>query len=419
MRNLILAPVPKLLVSLALTTSVFTVSCDSFEKDAITGENEVTVSDKQFYTLPNSSTVIDLKSIVKAYSNVTLMVNDEPDHGNLTKIGESIFNYRPNSDFTKGKDSFGIEISKDGKVLLTDSIIIIVDSDTTQFPCTLVAVEDSVWYDNSPNPGPTATRVWVLENDRLCGVAKEDVIITVISTPMHGIANVKSPQHILYEADAHYGGSDQFVYRISSSTDSANFSYGLVNISVYDGTCTLNPLDDFVDVNYDEVSKDFDLMANDQFCAGATSFFIVTYPKGNVTLFDNGIIRYTPPPIGVKTVDTLVYQLCHLSECKQAVVTINIIYDGCTVSANDDYRILSDSTSLRDAIVFPLDNDVMCGYQETLEIVQQPKHGWAGVSGNNRIDYTALNETTPDDTVRYKVCNSHGCSEANFIIQRE
>jgi hypothetical protein len=422
MRKFIVSPPAlRLLAYLCIACTNLFVSCDSFEKDSISSENEVVINKKDFYTLPNSSTVIDLKSIIKAYSNVTLTITDEPQHGNLTKIGESIFNYRPHANFTKGQDYFGIEISKQGKVLLSDSIFINVDSDTTNFPCTLVAVEDQIVYYNSPSPGSNAMRVWILENDRLCGVSKEDVIITMVSAPKHGIASVTSPQHIVYEADVQYVGYDQFVYRISSPTDSTVFSYGLVNIFVSSGSCMPTASDDQLSINYDAAYKDFNLFFNDSLCqqGGMTdSIIIIKHPKGSITRINGGVIRYTPPSVGVTAVDTLVYQICFLGDCDQAMATIEINYDGCTVAANDDYAVLSDSSSLRNALTFPLDNDVMCGYQNSFEIVKQPKHGWAGIFGL-RLDYTAESDTSPPDTVRYKVCNDHGCSEANFIILRE
>src|SRR5689334_12744813 len=118
-------------------------SCDLFENDVVPDENDVTLGQTDFYTIPNSSAVIDLKSLVKSYTQVSLVITDQPGHGDLNKINDAVFSYKPDKNF-KGRDFFMIDIRSKGVSVLKDSIIITVEHDTTSLPCGLYAVQDSL-----------------------------------------------------------------------------------------------------------------------------------------------------------------------------------------------------------------------------------------------------------------------------------
>src|SRR5688572_7062332 len=149
-----------------IVTVFFAWSCDQFDADVVPDETKTTIEDTDFFTAENSSAVIDLKSLVKSYSNVTLTITDQPDHGRLEKIQDAVFSYKPKKDFN-GTDLFIFRVSSNNQTVATDSVIIRVGDEPLEIPCGLHAQFDSTIISF---PGPREISIDVLANDHICGV---------------------------------------------------------------------------------------------------------------------------------------------------------------------------------------------------------------------------------------------------------
>jgi uncharacterized protein (TIGR02145 family) len=222
--------------SLVVATSLL-INCDPFQKDLIKQENQVIVNDSamDYFILPNTSTVIDLKALVSSsFTNVTLTVSENPTFGKLTSLSEFLLKYEPLPTFKEGNDHITVSFTIDNRIILNETLTIHMTQDTIGFPCSLIAVEDSV----ASESGATIL-ISFLDNDRVCDVNKKDLSTSIYLQPQHGIAALTG-NGISYTANGSYVGLDEFVYKISTSdntgTDGDNIltSYGLISILIGD-----------------------------------------------------------------------------------------------------------------------------------------------------------------------------------------
>ena len=226
------------------------IGCDPFHEDLIPQERLITVNESatEYYILPNSSTVIDLKAIVNSsLTNMSISVLQNPGRGTLTSFGDLIFKYTPSPSFSgaveitnvdeygPGEDQFKIVFTNHGKVVAAEKISIYMTRSTGRFPCSLYAVEDAA----ETTPG-TPVCIRAIYNDRLCGIKVTDVRIAIAVPPKHGQVLLKDDS-IIYTPENEFVGFDEIVYKLNLSSDHETsgtnkllVSYGLVKINVYE-----------------------------------------------------------------------------------------------------------------------------------------------------------------------------------------
>ncbi|HEX6889938.1 MAG TPA: hypothetical protein VF141_04580, partial [Chryseolinea sp.] len=86
---------------------VVVVGCDSFKEDFIEPTNQVTFSQTEFYILPGTSTVIDLRSVIKqSFVSASVTISENPEKGELTQMDPFVLKYTPSVDFTDQIDRF-------------------------------------------------------------------------------------------------------------------------------------------------------------------------------------------------------------------------------------------------------------------------------------------------------------------------
>jgi hypothetical protein len=413
----------KRIAPLVVLLTVFAWSCDLFEDDVVPDEKEITLGQTDFYTLPNASAVIDLKSLVKSYSQVSLTITDQPTHGDLEKIADAVFQYKPDVNF-KGKDYFLIDIKSNGTSVLKDSISITIGQDTTDFPCGLYAVHDSVTILYSPL-GHHGVSIQVLDNDRICGIDKTDVDVTIFSGPSHGVASVVevSPLEIRYTADAAFSGDDHLIYKISDPSDTSAYSLALVTVSVVGGPCTTTLQGDFAEFEKSSSVKIINVFQNDNICAMDSvndEFTIIREPSfGTATTEGMGIIHYLPDTQHNFTSDSLVYKYCHNNVCQTAGVRIGYLSGPCNSSVNPDSVSLPLNASSSQILIHVLNNDNICEGVKSITITNAPDHGTATVQGL-AILYEADSPTSSSDSLTYMVCDQLDvCATAGVSIRRE
>jgi hypothetical protein len=413
----------RVLPLLAMLAVAIVWSCDSYEPD-VTPQDQVSVGQSQFYTLPNSSAVIDLKTIVKSYSKVDLTIGKQPGNGNLTKLGAALYAYMPKADFNKGRDYFLLNVSRDGQTLQRDTIYIEVGQDTTQLPCGVYAVLDTV---NIPTSGPASVRIHVLGNDRICGVDSTDLQVSLFSNPQHGTATL-SGRSVVYTTPG-YDGYDSFLYEIRSAADTAIHALGLVSLrlgNVAADTCELKLNNDVSQYNVNASSPltvGLIVTANDSICHDDVAVSIVNGPLyGTASLGSTfGQVLYTKSsPFTESYSDSVRYQVCSGGVCKTAVFIMHFVFnDVCAVTARPDTVNLPLGITPAELSIAVLANDSICAGVQSLTILTAPKTGTATVQGNNSIFYQANSATSPTDSLKYQLCGTGGgCSAAWVKIRR-
>jgi hypothetical protein len=204
-------------------TFVVVLGCDSFREDFIEPQNQVAFSQTEFYTLPGTSVVIDLKSTIKrAFTPVSLTISGNPTKGTITKIDPLILKYTPKPEFIEGTDEFVFAVVFDnGETANTQIMTIIMKSTTSELPCDVFAIEDFIHLKT-----PTTGAVHPLSNDVICGVDKPmDVFIHL--SPKFGTAVIQGDS-IIYTPGPSFRDGDELVYRLSGAGH--NDVYGVVSI---------------------------------------------------------------------------------------------------------------------------------------------------------------------------------------------
>jgi hypothetical protein len=405
-----------------MVTVFFAWSCDQFQDDVVPDETKTTVEDTNFFTAENSSAVIDLKSLVKSYGDVTLTITDQPNNGKLQKLQDAVFSYKPKKDF-KGSDMFIFRVSSKNQTVKTDSVIIHVGDEPLEVPCGLHAQFDSTVI---VQPGPREISIDVLANDLVCGVSPENLKIDIYHAPGHGEAIVNDTQNTIeyHAADGHIGG-DWFLYRIMDKTDTAKNSLALVSVwTLGDQSCEPVLRPDFLHF-LEKVSNVYNIgfFDNDELCDANPENSVFTIVKngdnGTATVAGFGWIEYEATESAIEHGDSLVYRLCYNDVCYTQGVRLTFEPLQCSVlSLGDTVDIPFDAISLTRRVTV-LDNDQLCGNAVEIGITKAPVNGTASFDGFELI-YTANSQTSPADSVRYMACNQDNkCGVAWLTIRRE
>jgi hypothetical protein len=219
-----------LTVSLIKRRSIFLVlvailACDSFEEDSIKPEKQVIFSEVEFYTIPASSIIIDLNSVIKqSFISTSLTISQNPAKGSLTKLDASILKYTPNENFTEGSDHFVFSaVLSDGSTLKGGAIPIYMKNSVAEFPCGVYPLEDKIRMNSA---GGTA--VGVLDNDHICD-ATGSMNVFIHQAPKFGEA-IAVGDSIIYTPSSSFSTGDELVYGLTTS-GSDDISFGLVSFN--------------------------------------------------------------------------------------------------------------------------------------------------------------------------------------------
>ena len=206
---------------------LFLVACDSFREDFIMPENQFTLSQTEYYILPQTSTIVDLRSgIQQAFTNVSLTISEPPGHGAVVQIDTFLLKYTPDEKFTQGTDQFVLSVAlADGSTLKAETINIFMKEKVNEFACGVYAVEDQIHK--------RSNGVFVIhpaKNDQVCGV-KGLAKVSVYLKPNFGNAQVAGDS-IVYRTGPTFNGTDEMVYRLASDGDQ-HVAYGIISLAEY------------------------------------------------------------------------------------------------------------------------------------------------------------------------------------------
>ncbi len=156
------------------------------------------------------------------------------------------------------KDGFEVTVfSKNNEILKKDTLVIIVENDSTKLPCSIYPVNDYVYNVTS------AVTIDVTANDIICS---SDIIVSVYRPentfpPYYGTASV-SGNKIVYTSGASFLGEDKLMYKVTDANDPSVFSYGMVYIT-NDSSCNLALADDHLHILH---TKGINCDQNSRFC---------------------------------------------------------------------------------------------------------------------------------------------------------
>jgi len=320
----------------ALIMSLF-IACDVLEDDVSPDNPSVEITGKEVYALTGNSAYIDLRGMVKTTESIRLTITAQPTRGRLSDLQKGLLQYTPFSNFKSGRDGFQFSVfSADNKLLLQDTVVIIITPDSTGLPCGIYAVNDFVTASTAPVTVP------VLSNDVLCAdtanIKLEIYHPTAGFPPFQGTAEVIANHYIRYTPNTGFKGRDTVMYKVSSLLDTTKTGYGVLVIAAQETTpppppgCEWTLLDDALTVNRSVGDTVFlPIFKNDTLCSNLFSKYVVSIilPPHNGAIQLNGLNspRYgvtLPDTTSVPQTDTLIYRICADTVCRQATTVIKI-----------------------------------------------------------------------------------------------
>ncbi|HEX6891130.1 MAG TPA: hypothetical protein VF141_10555 [Chryseolinea sp.] len=206
---------------------LFVVACDSFREDFIKPENQFTLSQTEYYILPQTSTIVDLSSAIQqAFTDASLTISEPPGHGVVVQIDTLLLKYTPDQTFNQGTDQFVLSVVlADGSTLKKETISIFMKEKVNDFPCGVYAVEDQIHRRRNG-----VFTIDPVKNDQACGV-KGLTHVSIHLTPRFGNAQVVGDS-IVYRPGPDFRGTDEMVYRLASDGD-RHTAYGIISLIEY------------------------------------------------------------------------------------------------------------------------------------------------------------------------------------------
>lgn len=300
-------------------------SCDVLENDPDTLTPGTGVK-QEVHVYSKNTSVIDLNTLIQTNQPVRLKITETTRRGELTNLGKGLLQYVPDSPGGKVRDSFVFAVfSENNNLLKTDSVIIVVENDSTQLPCAVIPLTDFVYN----VPDNSATIIDVLANDILCNTDSAAITLTIFSPadtfpPRYGHAEVVN-NRIVYHPGNNFNGSDQIMYRIETPTGAV--AYGFVYITTTNtDICQFHLENDQYSINIDSLGGNSILLPvfqNDTICEtfiAIDELHIYMEPHhGNASINANGV-DYDPTDISPSTaaVDSIGYELCFDEVCYRA-----------------------------------------------------------------------------------------------------
>jgi hypothetical protein len=326
---------PIVYLMLFLLALVGVYSCDTLAPDVDPQSPEIEITGKEIHMVRNGSGVIDLYSMVRSSGEIRLDITGQPRKGNLSELSKGLLQYSPNTSFKKGRDFFEFAIySQNNTLLKLDSVVIIIETDSTHLPCGFYPQSDSVYNVTGP------VSIDVLNNDIICGdstrVGVEIYRPDNSFPPSFGTATVQN-NRIVYAPGSSFAGNDKIFYRIFSTQDTTKSGIGVVTIlpTPPPPVCTFSLSFDNYVFDRDSLYSDTLLLKvfqNDQLCARAVNqygFAMVNDGHVGTAHYPNAVdpsafVYVIPDSAQTTFTDSLVYRLCYQARCQTATVYIKV-----------------------------------------------------------------------------------------------
>lgn len=298
-------------------------ACDSLEEDTAPASFEGDYGGGTvFYTTPGNKTVINLLDRVPAATTAyNLKITSEPQRGEATIDALGLLLYKQNQPYTEGNDYLSYSISQNGKIVLSETLTIVVSADTATFPCSSGALSDSIslLVNTSHNLLP------VLQNDNICSGFNHT--LNLIKAPTGDL--YWNGSEFVYSATTGFLGEDSFIYQLcqtNSPSATPLCSYGYVSLYIVkEFPCRITAIHDQYDVEFDgsDTLYQLNVLDNDIRCNAADLKPVLEVQRDNIGE-SNGAITYFVTESTFLESDSLHYKLCQDGSCTSARVLINL-----------------------------------------------------------------------------------------------
>lgn len=329
-----------------------------------------------------------------------------PANGSFILNPAGWLQYTPNAHYF-GPDSFRYEVCDNGGLCGTAWVFIAV-LDVNDAPA---AVDDLL--DVLEDSSATAD---VLVNDSDLDGSLDTASLTVLVSPINGVAVTDPTGGITYTPDPSFFGSDSLRYRICDDDGRCNTAWLFINVLPVNDPPFL--VDDTASVLEDN-SVVVDVLANDVDPDGtmdAGSLTVASIPLNGVVVLTGGLdIKYTPAPDYFGT-DSFTYRACDdggLCDTASVFITITPLAEA-PVAINDT---LSGSEDLSGTIN-PLlnDSDPDGDIDPTsLSILIGPSVGTVVLTGTT-ISFTPPADWSGTDSVQYQICDLTAACTTAWIV---
>lgn len=327
----------------------------------------------------------------------------QPENGTVSINPDGTLRYTPEPGFV-GTDSFTYEVCDDkGACDIAEVTLTVGDSnappeptdDAVTTPQNKEVVIDVTGNDSDPDGDPvTAT--------------------TVVGEPLNGTARINDDGTVSYEPEDDFVGVDWF--QVSVCDDQGACVTSLVRVDVTPVDEAPTPGDDFATTPAD-TAVTIDVRANDTDPDGESTDVANVGTPDNGTVVDNGdgTVTYTPNADFTGT-DMFTYDACDEGGlCTPATVTVEVGVTNGAPNAVDDTATTTEGV---DATITVLGNDSdPDGDTLALSIVTKPAHGTAVANPDGTVDYSPQPGFSGEDTFTYTVCDGVGdCSTATVTV---
>ncbi|MDZ7879306.1 MAG: Ig-like domain-containing protein [Saprospiraceae bacterium] len=325
---------------------------------------------------------------------VTLVSN--PANGTVTLNSANKYIYTPNAGFS-GTDQFTYRIVASNGTSNTTTVTITVPS----AQAAPVANPDNV----STNQNIAVT-IPVLNNDVVNGTL---TMLVVMSQPTNGTATVSGNQ-IIYTPRAGFCGTDNFTYKLVTSTGSSTSS---VAVNVACGAAPVANPDNTTTPRNTPVT--IAVLGNDNLNGGTVQAVALVSSPSNGTVALNASNQYVyTPNAGFSGTDQFTYRIV-ASNGTSNTTTVTITVPAATSApvANPDNTTTPQNTPVTIAV---LGNDNLNGGTvQAVALVSSPSNGTVALNASNQYVYTPNTGFSGTDQFTYRIVGSNGTSNTTTV----
>lgn len=180
-------------------------------------------------------------------------------------------------------------------------------------------------------------------------------------------------------------------------------------------SCFLSAIEDRIYVEEDSTVV-IEVLKNDFICGEEVDISIIKQPDlGDIQAFNTHITYEAKATSGI---DEFVYRISSRNNSlinSDALVILYIGESSCQVVAYDDYY--NYNVDVPNQFFEVLFNDSICGNQQDVTLISEPKIGAANFATNNLLEYIPPSDSYGFlDSLVYEVCEGANCDRASVLI---
>jgi cysteine-rich repeat protein len=316
----------------------------------------------------------------------------QPAAGVVTLLDAHRVVYTPAPNF-HGSDAFTYTIADPSGVQATAAVAVLV-----------IGVNDAplAHADTAILDEDGAASVDVVAND--FDIDGDDLAITSITQPAHGIATVTDAHRVLYVPAPDFHGADSLSYTISDGHGGISIATLALTVnSVNDGPAAIH--DSLVAT--EDTAAPIDPTLNDLDVDGdSLTVTDIHPPEHGTATFAGNVVTYTPAA-NYNGADSFEYTISDgHGGLSTATVFVEVqAVNDTPVAVNDAASLNEDASATVDVVAndSDVDNDDLA-----VATITQPAHGTASIADARRVTYTPAANYHGPDSLQYTIADGHG-----------